>query len=195
MRSGPHQMNIGWPVLSSNRTVTRRLCGHLSGDPSEELFQSYARISAPISPPPAKKSSPDRSLSINRPAACTSTTANHRRHVESKRDDLLPQQQRVAAGLAGRGIAAREHIVEAVVAPFVARQMLDHDGTWPQRLRRFRKEADQHTVFIAFNVDLERIDVRYAGNPENPQQPQPRDFHAVARLVRPRGDMAGAAIV
>jgi hypothetical protein len=39
-----------------SRTVTRRLCGHLSGGPSEVLDQSNARVDAPISPPPARKS-------------------------------------------------------------------------------------------------------------------------------------------
>src|ERR1700722_15169851 len=57
MSSGPHQMNIGWPEVRTNRTVTRRLCGHVSGVPMPVLDQSNALVRAPISPPPAKKSS------------------------------------------------------------------------------------------------------------------------------------------
>src|SRR4051794_32322213 len=49
-------MNIGWRELRTRRTVTRRLCGHVSGDPSDVLDQSNARVKSPISPPPAKKS-------------------------------------------------------------------------------------------------------------------------------------------
>src|ERR1700679_2068578 len=56
MSCGPHQMNIGWLVLSSSRTAVRRLCGQVSGRPSGLNDQSWARISAPISPPPARKS-------------------------------------------------------------------------------------------------------------------------------------------
>jgi hypothetical protein len=48
-------MNIGWPVLSIRRTVVRSACGQPSGGPSEVADQSWARISAPISPPPARK--------------------------------------------------------------------------------------------------------------------------------------------
>src|SRR5260370_20539240 len=49
-------MNIGWLVLSKMRSAVRRLCGQVSGFPSGAADQSYARISAPISPPPARKS-------------------------------------------------------------------------------------------------------------------------------------------
>src|SRR6185369_1305929 len=56
MRSLPHQMNIGWRVVRTSRTVTRRLCGHVSGGPSGVFDQSNARVSAPISPPSARKS-------------------------------------------------------------------------------------------------------------------------------------------
>ena len=49
-------MNIGWLVLSSIRTAVRRLCGQVSGRPSGVDDQSWARINAPISPPPARKS-------------------------------------------------------------------------------------------------------------------------------------------
>src|SRR5262245_5977008 len=37
------------------RTTVRRLCGHRSGDPSEVVVQSLARINAPTSPPPSRK--------------------------------------------------------------------------------------------------------------------------------------------
>src|ERR1700681_3288823 len=56
MSPGPHQMNIGWLVLSRIRTAVRRLCGQVSGFPSGLLDQSKARVNAPISPPPARKS-------------------------------------------------------------------------------------------------------------------------------------------
>src|SRR5580704_1233679 len=56
MSCGPHQMNIGWLVLSRIRTAVRRLCGQVSGGPSGLADQGYARVSAPISPPPARKS-------------------------------------------------------------------------------------------------------------------------------------------
>src|SRR6266851_6802622 len=65
MRSGPHQMNIGWLVLSKIRTAVRRLCGQVSGFPSGLLDQSSARINAPISPPPARKSAEVRLLIFN----------------------------------------------------------------------------------------------------------------------------------
>src|SRR5260370_18011935 len=56
MRSGPPQINIGWLLLSRMRTAVRRLCGQASGFPSGVADQSYSRVSAPISPPPARKS-------------------------------------------------------------------------------------------------------------------------------------------
>src|SRR6476660_4399233 len=56
MSSGPHQMNIGWREVRTSRTVTRRLCGHVSGEPSDVFDQSNPLVKAPISPPPAKKS-------------------------------------------------------------------------------------------------------------------------------------------
>src|ERR1700738_3196876 len=56
MSPSPHQMNIGWLVLSKMRSAVRKLCGQVSGSPSALPAQSYARVSAPISPPPARKS-------------------------------------------------------------------------------------------------------------------------------------------
>src|SRR5712692_2318081 len=56
MRFGPHQMNIGWLVFSRMRTAVRKLCGQASGGPSGPADQSCARINAPISSPPARKS-------------------------------------------------------------------------------------------------------------------------------------------
>jgi hypothetical protein len=38
------------------RTAVRKLCGQVSGAPSGLADQSYARVNAPISPPPARKS-------------------------------------------------------------------------------------------------------------------------------------------
>jgi hypothetical protein len=49
-------MNIGWLVFSKMRNVVRKLCGQVSGLPNELADQSYARVNAPISPPPARKS-------------------------------------------------------------------------------------------------------------------------------------------
>src|SRR5665213_971812 len=49
-------MNIGWLVLSRMRSAVRRLCGQVSGGPSGVADQSWARVKAPISPPPARKS-------------------------------------------------------------------------------------------------------------------------------------------
>src|SRR5882672_7456987 len=56
MSFGPHQMNIGWLVFSRMRNAVRKLCGHVSGVPSGLADQAYARVNAPISPPPARKS-------------------------------------------------------------------------------------------------------------------------------------------
>src|SRR5437763_86848 len=50
-------MNIGWPVLSKRRTAVLRLCGQFSGGPMGDSRQSLVRMRAPISPPPAMKSS------------------------------------------------------------------------------------------------------------------------------------------
>src|ERR1017187_4935735 len=69
------------------------------------------------------------------------------------------QQQRVAAGPAGLGIAARAHVGDAVVQPFVARQVLDHHRARPQRLRRIPEKARQHAVLETLDVDLQRIDM------------------------------------
>src|ERR1044072_3353800 len=49
-------MNIGWLVLSKMRAAVRRLCGQVSGVPIGVADQSCARVNAPISPPPARKS-------------------------------------------------------------------------------------------------------------------------------------------
>src|SRR5580704_17544701 len=65
MSSSPHQMNIGWREVRTRRTVTRRLCGQVWGGPSEVFDQSKARVRAPSSPPPAKKS-PTSSPSIRK---------------------------------------------------------------------------------------------------------------------------------
>jgi hypothetical protein len=50
-------MYIGWPVLSMSLTAVRSDCGQAAGGPSGDADQSCARINAPISPPPARKSS------------------------------------------------------------------------------------------------------------------------------------------
>src|ERR1700709_2726878 len=65
MSPGPHQMNIGWLVLSRIRSAVRRLCGQLSGAPSGLADQSWARVNAPISPPPARKSAETGLLTFN----------------------------------------------------------------------------------------------------------------------------------
>jgi hypothetical protein len=49
-------MNMGWLVFSRMRTAVRKLCGQVSGAPSGLADQSYARVNAPMSPPPARKS-------------------------------------------------------------------------------------------------------------------------------------------
>src|ERR1700722_3136593 len=58
-------MKLGWGKVRTSRTVTRRLCGHAWGEPSEVFDQSKARVRAPSSPPPAKKS-PTSSPSIRK---------------------------------------------------------------------------------------------------------------------------------
>jgi len=45
---------------------------------------------------------------------------------------LYQHQQAVAAGLSGLGVAARAHVGNAVVLPFVARQVFDHHRARPQ---------------------------------------------------------------
>ena len=47
MRRGPHQMYMGWPVLSSSRTAVRKPGGQPEGAPSPLADQSWARINAP----------------------------------------------------------------------------------------------------------------------------------------------------
>lgn len=46
---------MGRLVLRSNRNIVRSGCGQVSGGPSGVVSQSCARISAPISPPAARK--------------------------------------------------------------------------------------------------------------------------------------------
>src|SRR5436190_4398049 len=53
-------MYIGWPVLSMSLTAVRSDCGQAAGGPSGDADQSCARIKAPISPPPSRKSSAPR---------------------------------------------------------------------------------------------------------------------------------------
>src|SRR6187200_2537294 len=53
-------MYIGWPVLSMSLTAVRSDCGQPEGEPRDDVAQSCARISAPISPPPSRKSSAPR---------------------------------------------------------------------------------------------------------------------------------------
>src|SRR3954451_13953781 len=49
-------MYIGWPELRISRTAVRSGGGQLSGGPSGVERQSFARMSASISPPLARKS-------------------------------------------------------------------------------------------------------------------------------------------
>ncbi len=93
MSSGPHQTNIGWREVRTSRTVTRRLCGHVSGEPSDVFDQSNPRVRAPISPPPAKKSlttsSPIRTTSLKRSRqAYSRTSAKHNGRPGSKKAKL-----------------------------------------------------------------------------------------------------------
>src|SRR5450631_4673857 len=100
-------------------------------------------------------------------------------------------QQRVAAGLPGRGIAARNHVCNTVVEPFVPRQMLDHNRARPQRWRRLFEEAGQHAVLKTLDIDLQRIDVADAGVAQNTLQSQRRHLDRLARKFA-ADDMAGA---
>jgi len=43
-------------VFKRIRSAVRKLCGQVSDFPSGLADQSYARVAAPISPPPARKS-------------------------------------------------------------------------------------------------------------------------------------------
>src|SRR5262245_51186727 len=52
----PHQSNIGKRLTSIMPTRLFSASGHSSGFPSGVFFQSNARISAPISPPPERNS-------------------------------------------------------------------------------------------------------------------------------------------
>src|SRR3954468_10457217 len=47
-------MNIGWRELSMTRTRVRSAWGHVSGGPRDVVVQSWARMRAPMSPPPRK---------------------------------------------------------------------------------------------------------------------------------------------
>jgi hypothetical protein len=60
-------MNMGNFEVSIRLTTDRRLCGQYSGRPSGEEDQSWARMSAPISPP-IRKSEPEGRLSCIAPA-------------------------------------------------------------------------------------------------------------------------------
>src|SRR4051812_28885847 len=55
------------------RTMVRRLCGHVSGGPSDVEAQSCRRISAPTSPPPSKSGSMCLALILSPSAAVTSS--------------------------------------------------------------------------------------------------------------------------
>ena len=85
-------MNIGWREVSINRTATRRLCGHISGGPSEVFDQSYARVRAPVSPPAAKKS-----LTIPWSIRAASRSANYIRRFGSF--SLIHPKLRMVLGL------------------------------------------------------------------------------------------------
>ena len=63
----------------------------------------------------------------------------------------------------------------------------------PQRWRRLLEEAGQHAILKTLDVDLERIDPRYAGLLENPLQPQRRHLDGLARSCS-RHDVAGAEV-
>src|SRR5262249_48096035 len=56
MSSGPHQTTMGNRELRHVATVDLSVSGHSAGSPSGDVDQSWARISAPIFPPPSRKS-------------------------------------------------------------------------------------------------------------------------------------------
>src|SRR6266852_1833698 len=53
--SGPHQSDMGKREFRQILTASFRASGQVSGAPSSVSDQDFARISAPISPPPARK--------------------------------------------------------------------------------------------------------------------------------------------
>src|SRR5918999_482699 len=53
--SGPHQSDMGKRELRQMLTAIFRASGHVSGGPSSVSDQDFARMSAPISPPSARK--------------------------------------------------------------------------------------------------------------------------------------------
>src|SRR5258705_2095789 len=108
MSSGPHQMNIGWREVRTSRTVTRRLCGHVSGEPKDVFDQSNALVKAPSSPPPARKS-----LTSSPPIPATSLNDRHRAYSRSSEKHNLrlgsdsALQQSVPYSIAGSLQVAR----------------------------------------------------------------------------------------
>ncbi len=55
-------------------------------------------------------------------------------------------------------------------------QMLDRNGLRPKGLGRVTEESGEHTVFITFYVDLERVDASDAGILQDRQQTMCRYF-------------------
>src|SRR5438477_11657481 len=56
MNSGPHQSTIGNRELRQMLTAIFSESGHCAGGPNGDCVQSWARMSAPISPPPERNS-------------------------------------------------------------------------------------------------------------------------------------------
>src|SRR6201999_1000262 len=108
--------------------------------------------------------------------------------------DLLPYQQGVAARLAGRDVAAPPHVRDAIVQPFVLRQMFDHDRGWPQRSRRFLEEAGEDPILKTLDVNLQRIDMGDTRLLEDSLQAQRRHLEGISGSFA-TDDVAGAEIV
>src|SRR5258705_13519238 len=112
----------------------------------------------------------------------------------SRLQSSAAQQQRVAAGPAGRRVAASKHAGDAIFQPFAFRQMLDHHCARPERWWRIPEKSRQHAILVALDVDLQRVDTRHAGLLEDTLQPQRGYPDRPARDVA-GDDMAGAEIV
>src|SRR6185312_8575175 len=115
MYSGPHQSSSGKRLASRKLTIIFKLGDQLSGGPSAVLDQSCARMSAPISPPPARKSTStsgaawDRRTAAGRPVEGDIATSHHIEHGHNaslqpvsvgRRSGLSPPTLRVGRPLA-----------------------------------------------------------------------------------------------
>src|SRR5580698_4318611 len=108
MSSGPHQINMGCWDVSKRRTAVFKLCGQPIGAPRGVFVQSWTRVSAPISPPPKRKSSLISSgtgYSLRTPEF-NRGTGTIGRHVltNTYADAILPHRAGDAAGPVVRGL-------------------------------------------------------------------------------------------